>query len=688
MVAYRQALPVKATVRRQSDRLGGSQLVHMDPASLVYGDVVEIRENDVIPADLRVIECSSDCIVDQSVFLTYASASKVCTNSESDDQEEYVNILKDHGAERDLEQQAHGHLKQVLVETMSDDPLKSCNILLMGTRISEEKSAMMESTLEESYECDTAQASELEPRFLPPNASTLIRINELEEKPSQSPTLPLQYFPSEQRTRSKARSRRNKSSPISFRSCSMLPEYFFRIVYYRQMDLDATFYQMITLLLQPSKVYKSAYYRKQTKNRWARDDPAFAVIELGFLLIATIAWAITFQTDNIGSFLSFLFHAIIVEWLGMGLLIATTCWYITNNHLRLRRSQIADMLYVEQHVEWQYAFDIHCNSFFVLFLLLYVIQFLLLPLLVSNSFTFLFVGNCLYSIAWALYTYITFLGYMALPFLHRTERLLLPLVFIGSNFLILLFLRLAFAKRPDKHETPPQPPSEAWKAFGNDTEAGRLLRKLYCGNQKPKISYPKLHIMKTAPSSVFIPAGGTLSDSRTHVLPCKTSQRAVKVPTGKQSIESPEHPLDRIGNRRKPYHEIEKEILQIKRQLENFRYPTAASTHDKEKLQHVFAYSKGSILPDEMLPGADLIDRDLRHQYDSLHATGKSRLMELEKLYDAVVVDIESKRHFVTEMMKFGNVSRAAAVEQELEISLSELKHLHQLIRKEKGLKN
>lgn len=111
-------------------------------------------------------------------------------------------------------------------------------------------------------------------------------------------------------------------------------------------------------------------------------------------------------------------------------------------------------------------------------------------------------------------------------------------------------------------------------------------------------------------------------------------------------------------------------------------------------------------MPDEMLPGAgsftttpftmhselsiaaDLIDRDLRHQYDSLHATGKSRLMELEKLYDAVVVDIESKRHFVTEMMKFGNVSRAAAVEQELEISLSELKHLHQLIQKEKGLKN
>lgn len=70
-----------------------------------------------------------------------------------------------------------------------------------------------------------------------------------------------------------------------FRTCSALPEYLARIVDYRQMDLDATFYQMVTLCVQPSKVYKSAYYRKQTKNRWARDDPAFAVIQLLFLLV-------------------------------------------------------------------------------------------------------------------------------------------------------------------------------------------------------------------------------------------------------------------------------------------------------------------------------------------------------------------------------------------------------------------
>lgn len=28
------------------------------------------------------------------------------------------------------------------------------------------------------------------------------------------------------------------------------------------------------------------------------------------------------------------------------------------------------------------------------------------------------------------------------------------------------------------------------RAFGTDTEAGRLLKKLYCGAAKPQISYP------------------------------------------------------------------------------------------------------------------------------------------------------------------------------------------------------
>lgn len=91
--------------------------------------------------------------------------------------------------------------------------------------------------------------------------------------------------------KSKSRLKAIKASAAGaqvFRTCSAFPEYFARVVDYRQMDLDATFYQMVTLCVQPSKVYKSAYYRKQTKNRWARDDPAFAVIQLFFLLVRVI----------------------------------------------------------------------------------------------------------------------------------------------------------------------------------------------------------------------------------------------------------------------------------------------------------------------------------------------------------------------------------------------------------------
>ncbi|GMF13847.1 unnamed protein product [Phytophthora lilii] len=41
----------------------------MDAMSLVYGDVVELKAGDVAGADLRVVECSADCVVDQTTLL-------------------------------------------------------------------------------------------------------------------------------------------------------------------------------------------------------------------------------------------------------------------------------------------------------------------------------------------------------------------------------------------------------------------------------------------------------------------------------------------------------------------------------------------------------------------------------------------------------------------------------------------
>ena len=56
------------------------------------------------------------------------------------------------------------------------------------------------------------------------------------------------------------------------------------------MDMEYTFSQMVYLCKSPSKVYTLTKYRKQTKNQWARDDPAFVVILLLMVTAATIAY--------------------------------------------------------------------------------------------------------------------------------------------------------------------------------------------------------------------------------------------------------------------------------------------------------------------------------------------------------------------------------------------------------------
>mmetsp|Transcript_68623 Transcript_68623/g.191224 ORF Transcript_68623/g.191224 Transcript_68623/m.191224 type:complete len:199 (-) Transcript_68623:935-1531(-) len=63
-----------------------------------------------------------------------------------------------------------------------------------------------------------------------------------------------------------------------------LTQYLRRVWSWDQIDYDSTFDQMVTLMGAPkhmSKVYKLANYRKKTKNQWARDDPGFAMIQLG-----------------------------------------------------------------------------------------------------------------------------------------------------------------------------------------------------------------------------------------------------------------------------------------------------------------------------------------------------------------------------------------------------------------------
>lgn len=274
---------------------------------------------------------------------------------------------------------------------------------------------------------------------------------------------------------------KNRPSPNSMMTHMSPAVYLQRMVDISQMDIQSAVDQMKSLLV-PTKinsVYKMAYYRKQTKNHWARDDPAFVFLQILLLATASLAYAIAFRSDSlVQNFLYFSFHGIFINYGLLGLAVASLARYLSNQHLNqttagnfvggdldngdhengnghgnghgtnhndsnnnrnhhhssssARRPQY----YVRQSVEFMYAFDVHCNAFFVLFVLIYGLQFFLLPIVLGKGFFSFLVSNVLYSVAFFAYFYVTHLGYRALPFLYNTEVFLFPLAVVVFVFVL------------------------------------------------------------------------------------------------------------------------------------------------------------------------------------------------------------------------------------------------------------
>ncbi|KAK9809583.1 hypothetical protein WJX73_004253 [Symbiochloris irregularis] len=202
---------------------------------------------------------------------------------------------------------------------------------------------------------------------------------------------------------------------------ALVSTYLRRIIKPGQMDFEYTFWLMLQLCVAPKTAYRHTAYHKQTKNEWARDDPAYVIICCVLLAVAGTAYCVTFSGSLWHSVVTVL-SAILLDFLLIGWAIATAGWFLANRFLRKKGS----VHMVEQHVEWMYAFDVHCNSYFPLFILLYVAQFLLTPLLLLHGFIPALFSNILYAVALSYYHYLSFLGYSGLPFLEHTEVFLWP----------------------------------------------------------------------------------------------------------------------------------------------------------------------------------------------------------------------------------------------------------------------
>ncbi|XP_032242170.1 protein unc-50 homolog isoform X2 [Nematostella vectensis] len=213
-----------------------------------------------------------------------------------------------------------------------------------------------------------------------------------------------------------------KSQLFRTMSTSRRWKYLKRILKFRHMDFEFALWQMLYLCVSPQKVYRNFHYHKQTKDQWARDDPAFLVLLSFWLCVSSIGFAIVLKLHFLG-FIKFLLWVVFIDCIGCGLCIATVLWIVTNRYLRIPSTYNR-----EQGVEWGYAFDVHLNAFFPLLIILHVVQLFFIidhPWFISR-----FIGNTLWLIALVYYVYITFLGYSALPFLKNTVTLLYPPVLI------------------------------------------------------------------------------------------------------------------------------------------------------------------------------------------------------------------------------------------------------------------
>lgn len=199
------------------------------------------------------------------------------------------------------------------------------------------------------------------------------------------------------------------------------------------MDFEFALWQMLYLFYKPQQVYRNFQYRKETKAQFARDDPAFLVLLSAWLIISSAGFSLVLGIHFWG-FLKFLLYVIFVDMVGVGLVIATALWYISNTFLLKPGSR-------DQDVEWGFSFDIHLNAFFPILVILHFVQLFVYHALIERDwFISTMFGNTLWLIALSYYIYITFLGYSSLNILSKTNLFLAPLTILVMLYILSLGL--------------------------------------------------------------------------------------------------------------------------------------------------------------------------------------------------------------------------------------------------------
>ncbi|KAI9061610.1 UNC-50-like protein, partial [Trametes sanguinea] len=215
---------------------------------------------------------------------------------------------------------------------------------------------------------------------------------------------------------------------------SRIPVIFRRLLRFQSMDFELAAWQLTYLCISPKRVYRNVYFHKQTKNTWARDDPAILILIAACLCVTAVAWSVVYSYGFWGA-IELAFLMIFRDFFLGGIVVATIIWFFAN---RVLLSPPSHSTPEDAKVEWAYAFDVHTNAFVPLYLTLYFAQLFLVPIILRSRWICLFVSNTLYLAGFAQYIYGIYLGLNTLPFLVRTELLLAPLLPLFTGYIISL----------------------------------------------------------------------------------------------------------------------------------------------------------------------------------------------------------------------------------------------------------
>ncbi|WPG98026.1 UNC-50 protein [Acrodontium crateriforme] len=245
------------------------------------------------------------------------------------------------------------------------------------------------------------------------------------------------------------------------RSTMRVPPFFRRLFKFTSMDFETAVWEMTHLIIAPKKVFRNIYYHKQTKNSYHRADPAFTYLLALFLLLTGFAWGVAYA-PGLGGTIRVTLVFVFVHFLGTCLAISTLMYFLVGRVLGKRRQGLFGPPIggggAEDALEFGYCFDVSIRAYLPIWTFLYVLQFLLMPLIAQDYRVSNFFGNTMYLMALSYYFVITFLGYngaiylnigptpgtwltnhVALPFLSRTEILLAPIPVLAILWLISLF---------------------------------------------------------------------------------------------------------------------------------------------------------------------------------------------------------------------------------------------------------